>query len=179
MTEPIVTASRIEGLYEVKLVIHEDDRGSFREVYQAAKMQAAGLPEFHPIQQSASESKNGVIRGIHAEPWDKFIHVVHGEAFAAIVDLRPDSPTFKQYETFTLNRTNAIFVSRGLGNSFQAVTDVVYSYLVNAHWSQDAKSQYVLVNYADPELAIPWPIKEAIVSEDDQNHPTIKEKFGQ
>jgi dTDP-4-dehydrorhamnose 3,5-epimerase len=167
----------IAGLYEISLDINRDDRGSFREVYQAEKLAALGLPALGPVQWNISTNKSrGTLRGIHAEPWDKYIHVLTGEAYAAIVDLRPDSPTFKQHESFTLTPENAIYVSRGLGNSYQTLTDdVVYGYLVNQHWSPDAK--YTLVSYADPELAISWPLEPdpRLISEKDLQHPPLSQ----
>ena len=69
---------------------------------------------------------------------------------------------------------NAIFVSRGLGNSYQTLTDnVIYGYLVNQHWSPDA--QYTLISFRDPQLGIPWPIEidESLISEKDLNHPPL------
>jgi dTDP-4-dehydrorhamnose 3,5-epimerase len=169
----------IAGLYEITLDINVDDRGSFREAYQREKLLALGLPDLGIVQWNVSTNKQtGTLRGIHAEPWDKYIHVLSGDAFAAIVDLRPDSPTFKQHESFTLTQDNAIYVSRGLGNSYQTLTDdVIYGYLVNQHWSPDA--QYTLVSYADPELAISWPLTPdpQLISEKDLNHPPLSQLF--
>ena len=172
-----VRETSIAGLYEISLVVNVDDRGSFREVYQREKLIALGLPDLGVVQWNISTNKSrGTLRGIHAEPWDKYIHVLTGEAYAAIVDLRPDSPTFRHYESFTLTPENAIFVSRGLGNSYQTLSDdVVYGYLVNQHWSPDA--QYTLISYRDPELAIPWPVSPAIVSEKDEGHPPLSQLF--
>jgi dTDP-4-dehydrorhamnose 3,5-epimerase len=170
-----VRESSIAGLYEVTLDVNVDDRGSFREAYQRAKLTALGLPDLGVVQWNVSTNKKkGTLRGIHAEPWDKFIHLLSGRAYAAIVDLRPDSPTFRQYESFTLTPDNAIYVSRGLGNSYQTLTNnVIYGYLVNQHWSPDA--QYTLISYRDPELAIPWPVSPAIVSEKDESHPPLSQ----
>lgn len=173
-----VEASTIPGVYLVSLDVFGDERGSFREAYQAAKMQERGLPEFTPVQMNVSESRYGTIRGIHAEPWEKFIHVAHGAAFAAIVDLRVELPTFGHVSTFELDRTNALFVSRGCGNSFAATSpELVYSYLVTEHWRPD--NPYPAVAYDDPALGIPWPIPEGdrIVSEKDQANPTLAEAY--
>jgi dTDP-4-dehydrorhamnose 3,5-epimerase len=175
VTELAVRACDIAGLYEVSLVVNRDDRGSFREAYQREKLMALGLPDLGPVQWSISENiARGTLRGIHAEPWDKYIHMITGEAFAAIVDLREESPTYKSFETFTLTQENALFVSRGLGNSFQVTSDGgVYGYLVNQHWSPDA--QYTLISYRDPELAIPWPVSPAVTSEKDEQHPPLSQ----
>lgn len=179
MSELQVRETSIGGLYEVSLVVNRDNRGSFREAYQAEKLKALGLPELGPVQWNVAEIEDrGTLRGFHAEPWDKYVHMIVGEAFCAIVDLRPESPTFKTVEQFTMTTKNAIFISRGLGNSYQVTSDGgVYGYLVNQHWSSDAK--YTMVSYADPELAISWPIDPAdsIISDKDQNHRPLSEVF--
>jgi dTDP-4-dehydrorhamnose 3,5-epimerase len=167
----------IPGLIEFKLPVHGDNRGWFKENYQREKLIALGLPEdFVVVQNNVSYNpKAGVTRGIHAEPWEKFITVVYGTAFAAIVDFRPDG-NFGAIETFELNPGTAIFVPRGCGNSFQTLEDnTVYTYLVNEHWSPEAK--YTLINLADEELAIKWPIPldEAELSDKDKNHPSLNE----
>jgi dTDP-4-dehydrorhamnose 3,5-epimerase len=179
VSELKVRETDLAGLYEVDLVVNVDDRGSFREVFQAEKLEKLGLPALGPVQWNISENnERGTLRGIHAEPWDKYVHMIAGEAFAAIVDLRPESPTFGRVCTFTLTQRNALFISGGLGNSYQVTSDGgTYGYLVNEHWSPDAK--YTLVNYADPELAIAWPLDPGPtgVSEKDHGHPTLAELF--
>ncbi len=167
----------IPGLIEFKLPVHGDNRGWFKENYQREKLVTHGLPEdFQVVQNNVSyNEKAGVTRGIHAEPWEKFISVVYGTAFAAIVDFRPTG-NFGAIEVFELNPGTAIFVPRGLGNSFQTLEDnTVYTYLVNDHWSPEAT--YTLVNLADPDLAIDWPIPlaQAEISDKDKNHPMLNE----
>ncbi|MFR3450493.1 MAG: dTDP-4-dehydrorhamnose 3,5-epimerase family protein [Collinsella sp.] len=78
--------------------------------------------------------------------------------FGAWVDLRPGA-SFGQVYTCELDPSRAIYVPRGVGNSYQALEDgTAYTYLVNAHWSAELKSTYTFVNLADPELGIEWPI---------------------
>ena len=167
-----VSSTSIPGLLKIDLDLHVDGRGWFKEGFQRAKLSAQGFPPFEVVQSNVSFNADvGVTRGIHAEPWDKYISLAHGRAFAAIVDLR-DGPTFGRVETVELHPGNALFVPRGCGNSYQTTTpDVVYTYLVNAHWSPSAK--YTLIQAFDPELGIPWPIGEAdaIRSEADRGHP--------
>lgn len=176
---PTVSETAIPGLLRIDLVVNaggDDPRGNFREAWQAEKMAAAGLPEFAPVQMNVAESTYGVIRGIHAEPWEKYIHLASGTAFAAIVDLRRESETFGTVAAFELDSTVALFVPRGLGNSY-AVTapQTAYTYLVNEHWRPDLK--YPSVAYDDPDLSIEWPVPEAerIVSEKDRRNPTLAE----
>ena len=169
--------TRIPGLLFFDLVLNGDERGWFKESFQLEKLRKAGLPDdFVPVQLSVSANKErGVTRGIHAEPWSKFISIQTGKVFTAIVDLRKGD-TYGMVETFELNPQKALFVPKGCANSFQTLTpDVLYTYLVNAHWSPDAK--YTLINLADPELAINWPIplSEANISEKDKGHPFLKD----
>ncbi len=179
MSNPRVTETDLKGLFVIDLVVNADSRGSFREAYQAAKVEALGLPKLGPIQWNISENlRPGIVRGIHAEPWDKYIHVVAGEVFAAIVDLRPESSTFGQHRTFTLNQSSALFVSRGFGNAYQVLkAPCAYGYLVNAHWQPG--TTYPAINYADPDLNIAWPlpIRPDDVSDKDKKSPTLKEAF--
>jgi len=179
MSELRVETTSLTGLYLVHLQVFPDTRGSFREAYQAEKMEALGLPKLGPVQWNISENvRPGIVRGIHAEPWDKYVHVTAGAAFAVIADIHPDSPTFGQHETFRLDQTNALFISKGLGNAYQALEiNTVYCYLVNAHWK--AGTTYPAIHYADPDLNIQWPLAPGSddVSEKDQKNPTLPEVF--
>ena len=177
MTDSVaVHETAIPGLLVVDLVVHGDERGWFKESYQRAKLDAAGFPQLDVVQSNVAFSREvGVTRGIHAEPWDKYITVAHGRVFAAILDLR-DLPSYGQVVTLELDRGNAILVPRGCGNSYQTLTpDVVYTYLVNEHWSPEAR--YTFVQAYDPALGIAWPIAErdAIRSDKDRAHPPLAE----
>ena len=172
-----VSETGIEGLKVVDLAVHGDSRGWFKENWQRAKMTELGIPDFRIVQNNISyNDSRGVTRGIHAEPWDKFISVARGSVFGAWVDLREGSETFGKVYTTVLDPSKAIYVPRGVGNSFQALEDgTAYTYLVDAHWSLELKKTYTFVNLADPELAIGWPIPldQATVSEADLNHPML------
>ncbi len=174
-----VTETGIEGLKVVELSVHGDARGWFKENWQRAKMVSLGIPDFHVVQNNISfNAERGVTRGIHAEPWDKFISVATGSVFGAWVDLRQGSATYGKAYTTTLDPSRAIYVPRGVGNSFQALEDgTAYTYLVDAHWSAELKRTYTFVNLADPELGIQWPIplSEATLSEADLHHPYLRD----
>lgn len=169
----------IEGLKVVELSVHGDARGWFKENWQRAKMVALGIPDLHVVQNNISfNAEMGVTRGIHAEPWDKFISVATGSVFGAWVDLRQGSATYGKVYTAALDPSRAIYVPRGVGNSFQALEDgTAYTYLVDAHWSAELKKTYTFVNLADPELDIQWPIplSEATLSEADLHHPYLRD----
>lgn len=160
--------------------IADDERpgSSFREVWRADHARQLGLPDLNPSQWSVAQSPEGTLRGIHAEPWDKLVHVIHGEAFAAIVDLRHDSPTAGKVWTCTLGPSVALFIGRGLGNSYHVTSDhSVYAYLVNGSWERNVA--YPAVRWDDPSLAINWPITDErlALSSKDRGNPTLEEHW--
>lgn len=147
----------IPGLIIWDLSVHGDNRGWFKENWQREKMVAAGLPDFGPVQHNISLNDSaGTTRGIHAEPWDKYVSVASGRIFGAWVDLR-SGPTFGTVFTAELDPSRAVFVPRGVGNSFQTLEpNTVFTYLVSDHFQPDG--DYTSVNPADETLAIDWPI---------------------
>ena len=142
------------------------------------KMCAAGLPDFDPVQNNISFNTSvGTTRGIHAEPWDKYVSVASGRIFGAWVDLRAGE-SFGRVVTVELGPDTAIFVPRGVGNAFQTLEEnTAYTYLVNDHWSADALTAYSFLNLADESAAIDWPIDlaQAELSEKDRKHPRLHE----
>jgi len=168
----------IPGMLLIDLPVHGDNRGWFKENWQQEKMTAIGLPDFGPVQNNISfNDAVGTTRGIHAEPWDKFISTAFGSVFGAWVDLRPGE-SFGRVFTAEIDPSTAIFVPRGVGNSYQTLEpNTAYTYLVNDHWSPKAQESYTFVNLADEELAIAWPIPlaEAELSDKDRAHPPLSE----
>ena len=175
-TDLTVVEAAIPGFFVVTLPVHGDQRGWFKENYQKAKLEALGLPAFDIVQNNVSYNvERGVTRGLHAEPWDKFISMANGRVFGAWVDLRKGD-SFGQTLTLELNPGTAVYVPRGVANGFQTLEEhVAYTYLVNAHWSLEA--QYTFVNAFDPALGIDWPIghDQAIFSDKDAGHPLLKD----
>lgn len=174
-----VAETGIPGLKVIDLAVHGDARGWFKENWQREKMVALGVPDRRWVQNNISFNvKRGATRGIHAEPWDKMISVATGSVFGAWVDLRAGSDTYGRVFTCVLDPSKAIYVPRGVGNSYQALEDgTAYSYLVDAHWSLEQKRTYTFVNLADPDLAIEWPIPlgECEISAADKGHPFLRD----
>ena len=171
-----IRETTIPGMVLVQLPVHGDNRGWFKENYQKEKMEALGLPSFEVVQNNFSfNDKRGATRGLHAEPWEKFVSVANGSVFGAWCDLRQGS-SFGQTFSIEINPGVAVFVPRGVANGYQTLEDnVTYTYLVNAHWSPEA--QYTFVNLFDPEIGIDWPIPktEVVLSEKDAGHPLLKD----
>ncbi len=166
----------IDGLLRLDVPVHGDNRGWFKENWQREKMVALGLPDLGPVQNNISFNKaRGTTRGIHAEPWDKFISVATGSVFGAWVDLR-EGPAFGTVYTTVITPSVAIYVPRGVGNAFQTLEDsTAYTYLVNEHWS--AEAEYTFLNLADETVGITWPLplEEAEVSAKDRTHPRLSD----
>ncbi|MFB7893124.1 sugar nucleotide-binding protein [Microbacterium sp. NPDC056044] len=166
--------TNIPGLVVYDLPVHGDSRGWFKENWQREKMTALGLPDFGPVQNNISfNDAVGTTRGIHAEPWDKWVSVATGRIFGAWVDLR-EGPSFGATFTVELDPSKAIFVPRGVGNSYQTLEEnTAYTYLVNDHWSPDA--EYAFLNLADETAAIAWPIplSDVEISPKDLAHPRL------
>jgi len=171
-----VRETEIPGFYIIDLVVHGDSRGWFKENYQREKMEALGLPHFEIVQNNISfNAEKGVTRGLHAEPWDKFISVANGKIFGAWTDLRKGD-SFGKTLTLEITPDVAVFVPRGVANGYQTLEEnVTYTYLVNEHWS--AETKYTFVNLFDPALHIDWPIPQAqaIFSDKDAAHPLLKD----
>ena len=176
MADLAVNPTNIPGLFVIDLVMHGDNRGWFKENYQKAKMEALGLPSFEVVQNNFSyNAEKGVTRGLHAEPWEKFISVANGKVYGAWVDLRKGD-SFGHTLTLEITPEKAVFVPRGVANGYQTLEEkVTYTYLVNEHWSPEAK--YTFVNLFDPEIGINWPISkgQAIISDKDAGHPALKD----
>lgn len=174
MSLPALETTPIPGLLVVRLDRRDDDRGFFKENWQRDKMLAIGLPDFGPVQNNVSfNADRGVTRGIHTEPWDKFVSLATGRIFGAWVDMR-EGESFGATFTLEMDTSVAVFVPRGVGNSYQTLEDATsYTYLVNEHWRPGIA--YPALALDDPAAAIAWPIPlaEAIISEKDQNNPTL------
>lgn len=172
-----VEGTAIEGLYVVRQPTHSDGRGFFRQTYQHSELAAAlgRSPTF--VQANHSRSRAGVLRGFHAEPWDKLVYVARGTAFCAVADIRPSSPNCGEVATFLLGDPPGervrLFVSNGLANAFCAVTDVDYLYDVSAEWHPGVEKRAVA--WDDAELGVEWPVADPVVSPEDRDNPTLAE----
>ncbi|MBX4188321.1 MAG: dTDP-4-dehydrorhamnose 3,5-epimerase family protein [Candidatus Doudnabacteria bacterium] len=178
VTEYEIKDTTIPGLLEIDVSIVEDSRGYFQEKFQKQKLVEKGFrQEFNPIQHNISYNKEiGVTRGFHSEPWDKYVSVVKGKVYAVYVDLRKEN--FGKIFALTIDATKAVFVPRGVANSFQTLEpDTYYTYLTNSHWAPDQSHLYKFINLSDPDLAVKWsvPLDKCLISEKDLSLPFLKD----
>lgn len=177
MADQFVKTTSISGLIILERPIYSDERGFFKEIFHLDELEKALGYEFKPVQANHSQSLKGVLRGLHAENWNKLVYPLTGKVFVAIADIRVDSPTFGKVVTFTIDDSNrfAIFIPKGLANSFCVIDGVVnYLYLVDAYYDgTDTRA----IAYNDPDLKIEWPIDDPLISDRDKNNPTLRELF--
>jgi dTDP-4-dehydrorhamnose 3,5-epimerase len=174
-----IEPTEIEGLFKVQFKVIEDERGSVMEFYRQSDFENLGLPSLNERPQiNAPLTKKGALRGIHAEAAHKLVSVACGKVYAVIVDLRADSKTAGKQQSFELERGQGLFISSGLGNSFQSISEEpsIYLYYFEKEWVPGMAGK--ACSPLDPDLNIDWPIKEGagmIISEKDRNNPTLKE----
>lgn len=180
--EFVTSTTSLEGLHRITYKQFTDERGSVKEFFRESDFVSAGLPSLGSRPQvNAPLTHKGGLRGIHAEFAHKLVSVASGQIYAVIVDLRKDSDTAGQWEAFELQRGEGLFISSGLGNSFQSVSEdpSIYLYYFEKEWQPDMPG--AACNPLDPELGIPWPIpygEGMIISEKDLSNPSLREVLG-
>jgi len=163
--------AQISGAMLFEPTPHADKRGFFSRTFDADVASAAGLDPAAFVQDSLSRSARGVIRGLHVRsgPGEaKLVRCSYGAVFDVVVDLRPDSPTFRQWESFDLRDDSqvSLYVPAGCAHGFQALTDPADV----AYWidRRHDPSQDVTIAYDDPDLGIGWPLPPAVMSARDR-----------
>ncbi len=158
-----------------------DERGFFSETYNSAALSAAGIDETF-VQDNHSLSREvGVVRGLHFQtpPYAqaKLLRVVRGAVFDVVVDLRRESPTYKQHVSWVISAKdwNQIFVPVGFAHGFCTLepdTEVLYK--VSALYAPDHEGG---VQWNDPDLGIDWPVElgKAVLSDKDRALPRLRE----
>jgi dTDP-4-dehydrorhamnose 3,5-epimerase len=182
VAEPIVRPGAIRGVLHVIPDPFRDERGFFVRTLDAASLRAAGLDPARFVQENQSRSRRGTLRGLHCRrelTEGKLVRCARGRVFEAIVDLRPWSPTFLVQEHLVLDDRahRQVFVPPGCAHGF-----LVLSPLADICYKHDAPYRPGLeagVRWDDPELAIPWPSRPAILSERDRALPTLAEVRGE
>jgi dTDP-4-dehydrorhamnose 3,5-epimerase len=174
----------IAGLLVVRMKQVTDERGTIRELFRLSAFAEAGVPSAGPwLQVNATETSQGAIRGLHGEAMTKLVAVVHGEAFGAYVDTRPDSPSRGKVVTVPLIKGTQVLVPAGVCNGFQSVSPGTsqYLYCFDAEWVPGMSG--AAVNPLDPDLGIVWPIPvdvddRALISAKDAGLPRLRDMLG-
>jgi dTDP-4-dehydrorhamnose 3,5-epimerase len=173
-----VPVPAIAGAYLFEPAPHVDERGFFSRTFDREVVRSVGIDPDSFAQDSLSRSVKGVVRGMHLRSGAgeaKLVRCSYGGVFDVVVDLRPDSPTYRNQEYFELSgRTQvSLYIPAGCAHGFQALTDPAdVSYRIDRPHDP---SEDVAIAFDDPELAIPWPVPVTLISERDKQAPTLAE----
>jgi dTDP-4-dehydrorhamnose 3,5-epimerase len=168
----------ISGAYLFEPSPHLDERGFFSRTFDAEVMRSAGIDPDSFAQDSLSRSHQGVIRGMHLRSGAgeaKLVRCSYGKVFDVVVDLRPVSPTFRNMEIFELSGDTQItlYIPSGCAHGFQALSEPAdVSYRIDRVHNPD---EDVAIAFHDPELAIPWPLPVALISDRDKQAASLDE----
>lgn len=162
---------RIAGAWLFSPSPHVDERGFFTRTGDADDLRAAGIDPAGFVQDSISRSARGVIRGLHVRCGAgeaKLVRCSYGMVFDVVVDLRPSSPTYLNWERFDLDGVSqvSVYVPAGCAHGFQALTEPAdVSYRIDRPHDP---AQDIAIAFDEPELAIPWPLPVSATSRRDQ-----------
>lgn len=166
------TPTAIPGLIEFTPTPHHDERGFFSRTFDAETARRAGLDPDAFMQDSQSRSLYRVVRGLHVrlgQGEGKIVRCAHGRVFDVVVDLRPTSPAYRTWLSFTLDgdAQNSIFIPPGCAHGFQVLTETAdTAYRIDrAH----DPAEDLTIAHDDPELAIPWPLPVGVMSASDRS----------
>jgi dTDP-4-dehydrorhamnose 3,5-epimerase len=173
-----VPVPEIEGAYLFEPTPHADQRGFFSRTFDRDVVASVGIDPDGFVQDSLSRSRKGVVRGMHLRGGAgeaKLVRCSHGAIFDVVVDLRPDSPTFRNIKTFELSGDTqvSVYIPAGCAHGFQSLTDPSdVSYRIDRTHNPN---EDITISYKDPELDISWPLSVTMVSDRDERAPALGE----
>lgn len=172
-----VIPTELPGVLIIEPRVFEDNRGFFFESYNAREFAQYGITDVF-VQDNHSRSVRHTLRGLHyqAPPGQaKLVRVVHGEVFDVAVDVRWGSPTFGRWVSVILSAENKrqLYIPVGFAHGFCVLSESAdFVYKVTSYYSPADERG---IAWDDPDLAIPWPTDEPILSERDKHHPRLAE----
>ena len=176
-----IKETHIPGLLVVEPQVYGDSRGYFFESFNAAKFAEQTGIDTQFVQDNESRSSYGVVRGLHMQlpphAQAKFVRVVEGRVLDVAVDLRKDSPTFGKHFAIELTGENylQVYIPKGFAHGFSVLSETaVFQYKCDGYY---APASEAAIAWNDPDLGIDWklPSEDAVLSDKDRNHPSLKE----
>jgi dTDP-4-dehydrorhamnose 3,5-epimerase len=150
----------LAGLVIIEPRVHGDQRGFFKEFWKQSSFRQAGIPE-NFVQSNVSRSGAGVVRGLHYQypgPQGKLITVLEGKVFDVAVDIRIDSPTYRQWAGVELSASNhrQLYIPEGFAHGFCVLGEsALMNYLCTVEF--DAEKDAAIA-WNDPDIAVDWPV---------------------
>ncbi|WP_435073282.1 dTDP-4-dehydrorhamnose 3,5-epimerase [Halorubrum sp. HHNYT27] len=170
----------INGPVVIKPRVFDDERGYLLESYAEGPFRERGLPTDFVLE-FYSESFKDVLRGLHqqASPYEqaKIIRCFSGKIYDVVVDVRPGSETYGQYISKEISGENkhALYVPEGFLHGFATLSDsALVHYKVTNQFAPDHERG---VRWDDPTIGINWPVNNPIISDKDQQLPTLQQSI--
>lgn len=172
--------TKLQGCYIIEPKIILDERGYFMESFNEKTFQNGIGQAVHFVQDNQSFSSKGVLRGLHYQTGEhaqaKLVRVLQGEVLDVAVDIRPDSPTFGQYEAVILSGENQkqFFVPRGFAHGFLVLSETAtFFYKCDNFYNKESEGGII---YNDENININWQfsLEDLIISEKDKVQPTLE-----
>lgn len=174
-----ITKTKLDGVVIIEPEVFGDNRGFFMESWNKKKMEEVGL-YYDFVQDNHSKSTvKGTLRGIHFQKGDKaqakLVRCVKGAVLDVAVDLRKNSPTFKQWVGVELSEENKkqLLIPRGFGHGFVTLTDdVEFLYKADNYYAPEPDAG---IRWNDSEIGVEWGAENPILSEKDKKNPFLKD----
>lgn len=176
----IFTETKLSGAYVIEIEKIEDERGFFTRTWDKKEFSKIRL-ETEFVQSSISyNKKKGTIRGMHyqTKPYEenKIVRCTKGRIFDVIIDLRPESKTYRKWFSIELNSYNykMLYIPKGFAHGFQTLennTEILYN-ISQFYHPESSKG----VRWDDRIFGIKWPVKVSLISEKDLNYTSILNK---
>lgn len=171
--------TKIKGVVIVEPQIFGDHRGFFMESWSKRAFEEAGYHYDFVQDNHSSSTVKGTLRGIHFQRGEKaqakLVRCTKGAVLDVAVDLRTESPTYKQWVAVELSAENflQLLIPRGFGHGFLALTDdVEFLYKADNYYAPKADGG---IRWNDPELNIDWGVAKPILSDKDSKSPFLKD----
>jgi dTDP-4-dehydrorhamnose 3,5-epimerase len=186
----IFTETKLKGAFILDLERREDSRGFFARAFCQHEFEAHGLKPVIAQANVAFNHKKGTMRGMHFQfppsAETKLVRATRGAILDIIVDLRPESSTYRQHVAVELSEDNgrALYVPERFAHGYQVLRDKTEtSYQVGEFYTPGSEGGLL---YNDPRLGLDWPLPVAVISDKDQvwkplaeQEAEIKQKMGQ
>lgn len=167
-----ISHSKLKGCVIIEPRIFGDERGFFLETFQAVRYEQEAGIDLPFVQDNHSRSARGVLRGLHfqkTKPQGKLVRVVRGEVYDVAVDIRKGSATFGEWEGVILSENNKkqFWVPPGFAHGFVVLSDTAdFEYKCTDYYDPSDEGSIL---WSDPDLDIPWPIANPVLSTKDKS----------
>ena len=167
-----ISHSRLKGCVIIEPRVYGDERGFFLETFQAVRYEQEAGIDLPFVQDNHSRSARGVLRGLHfqkTKPQGKLVRVVRGEVYDVAVDIRKGSATFGEWEGVILSEDNKkqFWVPPGFAHGFVVLSATAdFEYKCTDYYDP---SDECSILWRDPDLDIPWPIANPVLSTKDES----------